>query len=104
MGHDYCLPCSNFSINTLDGKEALLAHVNVSGRCRVGRYGVVLENIESVAIPSMTPRKAGECVVIDEIAKDMGVAPTQLTTKQPAFQRFRPDYDLFQNLQNLHEC
>ena len=58
-----------FSINTLDGKEALLAHVNVSGRCRVGRYGVVLENIESVAIPSMIPRKAGECVVIDEIGK-----------------------------------
>ena len=36
--------------------------------------------------------------------KDMGVRPTQLTIKQPAFQKFRPDYDLFQNLQNLHEC
>jgi len=34
----------------------------------------------------------------------MGVRPTQLTIKQPAFQKFRPDYDLFQNLQNLHEC
>ena len=29
----------------------------------------------------------------------MGVRPTQLTIKQPAFQKFRPDYDLFQNLQ-----
>jgi nucleoside-triphosphatase len=58
-----------FSINTLDGKEALLAHVNVSGRYRVGRYGVVLENIESVAIPSITPRNAGDSVVIDEIGK-----------------------------------
>jgi len=34
----------------------------------------------------------------------MGVRPTQLTIKQPAFQKFRPDYDFFQNLQNLHEC
>ena len=36
--------------------------------------------------------------------KNMGVRPTQLTIKQPAFQKFRPDYGLFQNLQNLHEC
>ena len=34
--------------------------------------------------------------------KDMGVKPTQLTRKQPTFQKFRPDYALFQNLQNLH--
>jgi len=27
--------------------------------------------------------------------KGMGVRPTQLTIKQPAFQKFRPDYDLF---------
>jgi len=39
-----------------------------------------------------------------EIRKNMGVRPTQLTIKQPAFQKFRPDYGLFQNLQNLHEC
>ena len=37
-------------------------------------------------------------------SKGMGVRPTQLTIKQPAFQKFRPDYDLFQNLQNLREC
>ena len=30
------------------------------------------------------------------ISKDMGVRPTQLTIKQPTFQKFRPDYDLFQ--------
>ena len=36
--------------------------------------------------------------------ENLGVRPTQLTIKQPSFQKFRPDCDLFQNLQNLHEC
>ena len=58
-----------FTINTLDGKEALLAHINVSGQYRVGRYGVVLESIESVAVPSMIPMNMNESVVIDEIGK-----------------------------------
>ncbi|MCG2778882.1 MAG: TetR/AcrR family transcriptional regulator, partial [Desulfobacterales bacterium] len=31
----------------------------------------------------------------------IGVRPTQLTIKQSALQKFRPSYDLFQN---LHEC
>ncbi|MEE9418319.1 MAG: nucleoside-triphosphatase [Desulfatiglandaceae bacterium] len=58
-----------FSINTLDGKQALMAHVNVSGRYRVGRYGVVIESIDTVAVPSIIPRKQQESVVIDEIGK-----------------------------------
>jgi nucleoside-triphosphatase THEP1 len=58
-----------FSINTLDGKQAILAHINVSGQYRVGRYGVVLENIEGVAVPSMIPKGPQESVVIDEIGK-----------------------------------
>jgi nucleoside-triphosphatase THEP1 len=58
-----------FSINTLDGKQAILAHINVSGQYRVGRYGVVLENIESVAVTSMIPKGPQESVVIDEIGK-----------------------------------
>ena len=33
--------------------------------------------------------------------KALGVRPTQLTIKQFALQKFRPSYDLFQN---LHEC
>ena len=58
-----------FTINTLDGKEAILAHINVSGQYRVGRYGVVLESIESVAVPSMITKNMNESVVIDEIGK-----------------------------------
>jgi len=54
--------------------------------------------------------KDSTCFQIDESlaeyypgSESMGVRPTQLTIKQPAFQKFRPDYDLFQNFQNLHE-
>ena len=38
---------------------------------------------------------------IEGHGKGMGVRPTQLTIKQPAFQMFNPNYDLFQN---LHDC
>jgi len=58
-----------FTINTLAGKEALLAHINVSGQYRVGRYGVVIESIDSVAVPSMIPKTPNESVVVDEIGK-----------------------------------
>ena len=58
-----------FTINTLDGKEALLAHINVSGRYRVGRYRVLLESIDRIAVQSMIPKTQKELVVIDEIGK-----------------------------------
>ena len=58
-----------FAINTLDEKEALLAHINVSGQYRVGRYGVVLESVDDVAVPAMIPGNLNEWVVIDEIGK-----------------------------------
>ncbi len=58
-----------FTINTLAGKEALLAHINASSQYRVGRYRVVLENIDDIAVPSMIPKTPNETVVIDEIGK-----------------------------------
>lgn len=58
-----------FSINTLDGKEGILAHQNIKGRFRVGKYGVSLKDIETIAIPSMIPARGDEIVVIDEIGK-----------------------------------
>ena len=35
------------------------------------------------------------------IFQGIGVRPTRLTIRKPALQKFRPGYDLFQN---LHEC
>jgi nucleoside-triphosphatase len=58
-----------FTINTLAGTKVLLAHINLSGRYRVGRYGVILENVDRVAVESMIPKTLKESVVVDEIGK-----------------------------------
>ena len=58
-----------FSIITLDGKKGVLAHQEIKGRFRVGKYGVNLDHIDQIAVPSMLPAKAVEIVVIDEIGK-----------------------------------
>ena len=58
-----------FSITTLDWKKGVLAHQEIKSRFRVGKYGVNLDHIDQVAVPSMIPSKADEIVVIDEIGK-----------------------------------
>ncbi len=58
-----------FSITTMDGKEGVLAHQNIRSPYKVGKYGVNLEHIDQIAVPSMTPAKSHEIIVIDEIGK-----------------------------------
>ncbi len=58
-----------FSINTLDGREGILAHQNLKDQFRVGKYGVNLKEIDSIAVPAMIPTRKEEVVVIDEIGK-----------------------------------
>ena len=58
-----------FSINTLDGREGILAHQNIKSQFSVGRYGVNLKDIEAIAVPSMMPEREEEIVVIDEIGR-----------------------------------
>jgi nucleoside-triphosphatase len=58
-----------FSIITLDGKEGVLAHKSIRSRFRVGKYGVNLEDIDQIAVPSMLPGTPDEVVVIDEVGK-----------------------------------
>lgn len=58
-----------FSIMTLDGKKGVLAHQGIKSRFRAGKYGVNLDPIDHVAVPSMIPARAEEIVVIDEIGK-----------------------------------
>ena len=60
---------TGFSITTLDGKKGLLAHENVKSRLKVGKYGVNLQDIDEIAVPSMMPVRAGDIVVIDEVGK-----------------------------------
>ena len=58
-----------FSINTLDGKQGVLAHQNIRSKYRVGKYGVNLEDIDHIAVPSMMPQNEEMMVIIDEIGK-----------------------------------
>lgn len=58
-----------FSINTLHGQEGILAHQNIKSRHRVGKYGVNLADIDWIAVPSMTPEREDNLIVIDEIGK-----------------------------------
>ena len=57
-----------FEMVTLDGAQATLAGVHLSGPPRVGRYGVDLHALETVAVPAIgAAAQAGQLVVIDEI-------------------------------------
>ena len=58
-----------FSIITLDGKTGLLAHQDIKGKPRVGKYGVDIEQIDKLAVPSIRPLLPETIVVIDEIGK-----------------------------------
>ena len=58
-----------FEIETLDGGErALLAHVELAGPPRVGRYGVNLEAFEALALPAISWRSGVQRVfLVDEL-------------------------------------
>jgi nucleoside-triphosphatase THEP1 len=58
-----------FSITTLDGRRGILAHIDIRSRKRVGSYGVNLQDIETIAVPSMIPANDHVIVVVDEIGK-----------------------------------
>ena len=58
-----------FSITTLDGRKGVLAHQDIRGPLRVGKYGVNREDMDRVAVPSMIPAGPDVIVVIDEIGK-----------------------------------
>ena len=60
---------AGFSIDTLDGRTGVLAHVDFKSRFRVGRYGVRIETIHEIAVPSLRSSSADILIVIDEIGK-----------------------------------
>lgn len=57
-----------FRLEAFAGGEALLAHVDLPGPPRVGRYGVDLEAFERIALPALEPPDAG-VVIVDELGK-----------------------------------
>jgi nucleoside-triphosphatase len=56
-----------FEIETFGGEKSLLAHVDIKGPPRVGRYGVDLEEFERVALPAL--EAPATVVLIDELGK-----------------------------------
>lgn len=59
-----------FKIVTLDGKEGILAHVNIDSKYRVSKYGVDLKSLEEIGVKSiLNAIKEKEVIVIDEIGK-----------------------------------
>jgi nucleoside-triphosphatase len=59
-----------FAISTLDGREGVLAHVDHKSPHSVGRYGVNIHDIDTIAVPAIQGAiRAGKIVVIDEIAR-----------------------------------
>ena len=60
---------AGFSITTLDGLRGVLAHIDIRSRHRVGKYGVNLQDIDTIAVPSMVVENDNVVVVVDEIGK-----------------------------------
>lgn len=57
-----------FMMHTIDGKEGYLAHQDIKSAFHIRRYGVSIENIETIAVPSIAPR-ASDVIILDEIGK-----------------------------------
>jgi nucleoside-triphosphatase len=59
-----------FRLLTLDGREAMLASVDIPGPPRVGKYGVDVAALEQVGVPALEEATASaDVVVVDEIGK-----------------------------------
>jgi nucleoside-triphosphatase len=59
-----------FEIVTLDGSRAVLAHVDIRGPQRVGKYGVDVASLDRVAVPAIRRAiQASDIVVVDEIGR-----------------------------------
>lgn len=59
-----------FEVVTLDGRRGRLAHVDLPGLQRVGKYGVDLESFEAAGVDALEQAvREAELIVIDEIGK-----------------------------------
>ncbi|MFD0071110.1 nucleoside-triphosphatase [Streptomyces sp. NPDC127166] len=59
-----------FALETLAGRREVLAHVDLPGPPRVGKYGVDLGVMERLALPTLRPAESvGRLVLIDELGR-----------------------------------
>lgn len=57
-----------FLMRTLDGRKGYLAHQDIKSDIHIRRFGVSIENIETIAVPSLEPVD-GDIIILDEIGK-----------------------------------
>ena len=57
-----------FLMKTLDGRKGYLAHQDIKSDFYIRRYGVSIENIENIAVPSISPVE-NNIIILDEIGK-----------------------------------
>ena len=59
-----------FRWKRLDGAAGILAHVDIKGRFKVGKYGVDIIDFEKSVVPILDAERTGaELLIIDEIGK-----------------------------------
>jgi nucleoside-triphosphatase len=58
-----------FSWTSLDGITGTLAHVNIKGRFKVGKYKVDIAGFEKAIVPILDAESDAEIFIIDEIGK-----------------------------------
>ncbi len=59
-----------FRWHRLDGRTGVLAHIDIRGKYRVGKYGVDIESFDREAVPVLDPDATGvDLFVIDEIGR-----------------------------------
>ena len=65
-----------FLVEAVSGAREVLAHVDLPGPPRVGRYGVDLAAFDRVALPALRTPRTGGVVVVDELGKmELASAP-----------------------------
>lgn len=60
---------TGFALETLAGEEGVLAHVELPGPPRVGKYGVDLQALERLAVPALLQAPPDAVVLVDELGK-----------------------------------
>jgi nucleoside-triphosphatase len=61
---------TGFSWTSLDGATGTLAHVDIKGRFKVGKYGVDVAGFEDAILPALDTHQSGiEFFIIDEIGR-----------------------------------
>lgn len=59
-----------FRLVTLDGQEAILAHIDIHSRYRVSKYGVDVDGLDEVGVSALQrAARQYDLIVVDEIGK-----------------------------------